>query len=162
MHALDQARLRALFVNVSQRERAAIPMPGIPDPDWANLEYLGWRDAKRPRAGYLVAEVDGEPVGIVLAQVEQPPRARPQCAWCDDVTLPNDVVGFSARRAGAAGKRGDSVGTLACARFECSVNVRRQPTIAYVGFDVHAAVERRIRSLAEHVEAFARAVRDGR
>ena len=82
-------------------------------------------------------------------------------SWCEDVTLPNDVVSFNARRAGAAGRKGDSISTLVCAAFECPVNVRTQPTARYVGFDVEAAMQRRIAALAEHVEGFARAVRDG-
>ncbi|WP_458416397.1 FBP domain-containing protein, partial [Pseudomonas aeruginosa] len=56
--------------------------------------------------------MDSVPVGLQLRQAEQPTRSRPQCSWCSDVTLPNDVVFFSARRTGRAGKAGNSVGTL--------------------------------------------------
>lgn len=161
MQPIDGALVRASFVNVSKKERTSIPMPDL-DLDWQHLEYLGWRDARRPRVGFVVAEVDGEHVGVALQQTEASARTRPQCSWCEDVTLPNDVVSFNARRAGAAGRKGDSISTLVCAAFECPVNVRTQPTARYVGFDVQAAMERRIAALAEHVEAFARAVRDGR
>ncbi|SDH63251.1 FBP domain-containing protein [Agrococcus jejuensis] len=161
MQPIDGALVRATFVNVSKKERANIPMPDL-DLDWSHLEYLGWRDPKRPRVGFVVAEVDGEPVGVALQRTEASSRTRPQCSWCEDVTLPNDVVSFNARRAGDAGRKGDSVSTLVCAAFECPVNVRTQPTARYVGFDVEAAMQRRIAALGEHVEAFVRAVRDGR
>lgn len=161
MQPIDGALVRASFVNVSKKERASIPMPDL-DLDWPHLEYLGWRDPKRPRVGFVIAEVDGEPVGVALQRTEASSRTRPQCSWCEDVTLPNDVVSFNARRAGDAGRKGDSVSTLVCAAFECPVNVRTQPTARYVGFDVEAAMLRRIAALGEHVEAFVRAVRDGR
>ncbi|WP_036314735.1 FBP domain-containing protein, partial [Microbacterium sp. B24] len=59
-------------------------------------------------------------------------------------------------------RRGDTVGTLACDRFQCNENVRRRPASAYIGFDVEAARATRIAALRENVEAFVRSVRDGR
>jgi hypothetical protein len=71
------------------------------------------------------------------------------------VQLPNDVVLLSTRRAGAAGRNGNTLGALVCENFECSANVRRRPALAYVGFDLEAERERRIASLQERVTAFA-------
>ncbi len=109
----------------------------------------------------MVAELDGEPVGILLRQADAKPRSRAQCSWCADVQLPNDVVQFSAKRAGNAGRNGNTVGTLVCANFECPVNVRRRAPLAYVGFDLEAEKQRRIVALREHVTNFVRNVRDG-
>ena len=155
MHALDEAQIRASFVNVSQRERAAVTLPALAAVEWDRLDYLGWRDAKQPLLGYAVIPVDDRLVGIALRQAEARPRARAQCSWCEDVTLPNDVVFFGAKRAGAAGRRGDTVGTLVCANFECSRNVRKPPPPAYLGFDIEAARQARVVSLGERVRAFA-------
>lgn len=161
MHALSVPALRASFVNVSTRERSAIVLPhDIGDADWDRLDYIGWRDAKAPLLGFVVAEIDGEPVGLQLRQAEQPTRTRPQCSWCADVTLPNDVVFFSARRAGRAGRSGNTVGTLVCAGFECSRNVRRLDPPAYLGHDAAAARDRRIAGLRAHVDAFFRDLRN--
>jgi hypothetical protein len=161
MHALSEAQIRASFINVSQRERAAIESPGdLASLDWDRLDVLGWRGSKAVLAGYVVGMVDGQPVGVLLRQTESRTRARPQCAWCEDVTLPNDVVFFGARRAGAAGRRGDSVGTLVCDQFQCSRNVRTPPPPAYLGFDIGAAIERRISNLRMNVEGFLRDIRD--
>ncbi|MCC2032782.1 FBP domain-containing protein [Microbacterium allomyrinae] len=162
MHAITEKDLRASFVNVSLRERSAISLPDLAAADWDRLDYLGWRDPKQPLAGFIVVPVDGAPVGILLRQTEQRVRARAQCAWCEDVTLPNDVVFFSARRAGQAGRNGNTVGTLVCEGFECSVNVRRPLPPAYLGFDVEAARQRRIEALRAHAEGFARDLRDSR
>ncbi|WP_460774381.1 FBP domain-containing protein [Microbacterium sp. GXF7504] len=161
MHALTEKDIRASFVNVSLRERNAVPMPPLEGLDWERLEFLGWRDDKQPLVGYLVVPVDGEPVGILLRQAEQRTRTRAQCSWCEDVTLPNDVVLFAAKRAGKAGRNGSVIGTLLCERFECPQNVRRSMPPAYIGFDVEAARQRRIDTLREHAERFARDVRDG-
>jgi len=161
MRPIDPARLRACFVNVSKREREAIPLPDLDAVDWEALDYLGWRDRKSPALGFVVIELDDQLVGVALRQAEAPTRTRPQCVWCEDVQLPNEVVFFSAKRAGAAGRKGDTVGTLACSGFECSANVRKRPTLAYVGFDLDAERRRRIDVLGENVRGFARKVLEG-
>lgn len=156
MHSLDAARIRASFANVSVRERKTITLPDLDAVRWDRIDFLGWRDPRLPLVGYVVAEIDGEPVGLLLKQSEATPRHRTQCSWCADVHLPNDVVLFSTRRAGAAGRRGDAVGTLVCAAFECNVNARRTPPVAYVGFDVEAARQARMAALRVNVERFVR------
>ena len=162
MNRFTEEQLRASFVNVSQRERKEITMPvGLDDLAWDRLDYLGWRDRKIPSLGYVVVELDDDLVGIQLRQAEGRLRSRAQCAWCEDVTLPNDVVAFNARRTGAAGRNGNTVGTLACSNFECSANVRKLPPMAYIGFDAEAAREQRILDLRVHVGNFVRNVRDG-
>lgn len=159
MHAFSESAIRDSFINASLRERQALQLPAPVDQiEWDRIDYLGWRDKKSPNLGYVVVDLDGEPVGLLLRQAEARPRARAQCSWCEDVQLPNDVVLFSTKRAGAAGRKGDTVGTLVCADFECSVNVRRRPTLAYVGFDIEAERQRRIAALREHVANFARNV----
>jgi hypothetical protein len=162
MRPFTDAEIRASFLNTSKRERSAILVPpALADSDWASLEFVGWRDPKQPLVGYVVVDLDDDPVGLLLRQTETRPIGRAQCAWCADVQLPNDVVMFSTKRAGDAGRRGDTVGTLVCEQFECNVNARRRPTSAYLGFDVEAARQRRIEMLRENVEAFARGIRDG-
>jgi len=161
MHPIPADRLRDALLNASKRERASILLPDVAATPWNRLDYLGWRDPKQPLLGAVVADVDGETVGVLLRQAERTPRSRAQCSWCEDVQLPNDVVFFSAKRTGEAGRRGDTVGILVCANFECSANVRRLPPLAYTGFDREAERQRRIDGLRDHVTAFIRAVRDG-
>lgn len=158
MRILDAAQLRASFVNVSVRERKAIPLPDLDEVAWEEIDVLGWRDPKLPLVAYAVAVVDDAPVGLLLRQAEQSPRRRTQCAWCQDVHLPNDVVMFSARRAGAAGRRGDTIGTYVCQNFECNVNARATPRMAYVGFDVEGARAARMAAFRGNVERFMREV----
>ena len=157
MHPLTDKQLRAAFVNASRKEVADLLLPAdFAILDWDSLDYLGWRNPKSPKRAYLlVPGGDGEPVGILLQRADARPAARAQCQWCADVQLPNDVVFYSARRAGAAGRNGDTVGTLLCEDFQCSTNVRRLPTLAYLGFDREAARQQRIEELRERSAAFA-------
>lgn len=159
MQPISERDLVASFVNVSVRERKAIPIPA--DVDWDKREFLGWRDPKLPQIGYVVVPTEEDHVGILLRASEQHARRRPMCAWCEDVTLPGDVVFFSAKRAGAAGRNLNTVGTLVCAGFDCNANVRKPPPLAYTGFDLEAATHQRIERLRTNVAAFARSVTAG-
>ncbi|MGH1548737.1 FBP domain-containing protein [Leifsonia poae] len=161
MIPLTESQIRSSFVNASQRERKELTLPDLAQLRFDDLDYLGWRDRRQPALGYVVAVVDGEPVGVLLRQADGRIRSRPQCSWCEDVHLPNDVVFFIAKRAGKAGRNGNTLGTLVCDHFQCSANVRKRPPTAYVGFDVEAARQQRIDALREHVDAFVRRVMDG-
>ncbi|GAA4425920.1 FBP domain-containing protein [Georgenia halophila] len=161
MNPLTENQIRASFVNASRREAGQAVLPALDALDWDRLEYLGWRDRKAPLAAYVVVEVDGEPVGVRLRSADaKTNRRRPNavCAWCEDIVATDDVSFYVARRCGAAGRRGDSVGTLICTDFVCSHNVRRRPTTAEAGTDVDAVreefVERRVTGLRERSARF--------
>lgn len=163
MRTLTDSQIRDSFLNASRSERKNMSLPADLDQlAWDDIDFLGWKDPKFPNIGYVVVDLDGEPVGLLLRQTETRARSRPQCSWCADVQLPNDVVLYAAKRAGDAGRRGDTVGTLICEHFECSRNVRRLPPSAYLGFDREAARDRRIEALRQHVQGFVRDIRDGR
>lgn len=155
MRPIDERAIRASFRNASRKEVSSLTLPAdFDDLDFESLEYLGWFDPKMPKRAYVIAEVDDEFVGILLQRTEQRTRARAQCSWCDDVTLRNDVQFFSARKAGAAGRNGDTIGTLICENFGSSANVRRLPPLAYEGYDRELARDLRMLRLREHVAAF--------
>lgn len=162
MLPLTEKTIRSSFINASLRERNNLTLPpDLGDLAWDRLDYLGWRDRKIPNLGYVIVELDDALVGILLRQGDGKLRTRPQCSWCEDVHLPNEVLLYSAKRVGPAGRNGNTIGTLVCANFECSANVRKRPPVAYIGFDVEAARQRRIAALREHVQNFVRDVRDG-
>lgn len=159
MLPLTEKTLRASFINASVRERQTLSLPhDFDELAWRELDFLAWRDRRIPSLGYVVIELAGQPTGVLLRQAEAKTRSRPQCSWCEDVQLPNDVVFYSAKRAGAAGRQGNTIGTLACAEFQCPTNVRKRPALAYVGFDVEAERQRRIQSLNQRVGSFVRSV----
>ena len=99
MIALTEDDIRSSFVNASRRERTGATLPAeLASTDWDGLDYLGWRDPKLPLLGYVVAELESEPVGILLRQAQSTPRGRAQCSWCEDVQLPSPVTFFGAKR----------------------------------------------------------------
>ncbi|KQZ24277.1 FBP domain-containing protein [Microbacterium sp. Root553] len=160
MRPIDERTLRASFLNASRKEVSDLTLPpGFADLDVEKLDYLGWVDPKLPRRSYVVAWVDDVVTGVILQRAEQRVLARAQCSWCEDVTLRNDVQLYVARKAGPAGRKGDTIGTLLCAEFGCSQNVRMLPPLAYEGYDRELAREMRILRLQEHVGSFIAAVR---
>src|SRR5438445_12646567 len=137
MESLTPEEIRDSFVNCSRTEAARLPLPpGMHEVDWSRREYLGWRDTRIPQRGYIVVPTRDGPVGIVLRASDASMRsnAPSMCGWCQDVHLTHDVYLYVARRAGAAGRNGDTVGTMLCRGFECSENVGRPPTPSSVGF----------------------------
>ncbi|MBO9624939.1 MAG: FBP domain-containing protein [Microbacterium sp.] len=159
MRPIDERAIRASFINASRKEVSDLTLPAeFADTDFEKLDFLGWTDPKSPRRAYVVSWRDDELVGVLLQRSEQRVLARAQCSWCEDVTLRNDVQLYVARKAGPAGRKGDTVGTLICAEFGCSRNVRILPPLAYQGYDREFARDVRILKLQEHVAAFLGAV----
>lgn len=161
MLPMTEPDLRESFINASRRERTELTLPDdFGALDWGSLDFLGWRDAKLPAVGYVVGVSAGRLVGVMLREVNGRTRSRPQCSWCEDVLLPNDVVYFNAKRAGKAGRNGNTVSTLVCAGFECSANARRLPPLPYPGFDLESGRQRRIVELRGNFENFVQRIND--
>ena len=164
MKPLTDNEIRASFVNASRREARQASLPADLESlgaHWEKLDYLGWVDRSNPQRAYAVIPVDDEPVGLLLRASERTGRASTMCAWCEDVFATSDVRLFVARRAGASGRDGNSLGTLAHADFSCSAHVRRLPNGMEGGLDPLALVDRRVEELRSRSSAFARRVRDG-
>lgn len=157
MLPITEKALRASFVNASRKEVSDLSLPtDFDELVWDELDFLGWRDPKIGRRAYaIVPTLEGELVGVLFKQAEASPRSRAQCSWCQDVKLPNDVVFYSAKRSGKAGRNGNTVGTLVCQDFQCSRNVRRLPPPAYEGYDVEAARLTRMDDLRLRAASFA-------
>lgn len=162
MKPLTENEIRASFVNASKREAGQAALPDLSGLDWERLDYLGWRDSKRP-LGYAVVLVDDEPRGIILRAAPPPTalagrRRSAICAWCEDPLETQDVSLWVAKRSGAEGRKGDTVGTLICTEFVCSANVRRKPTFAELGSNDPDAreqfIERRAAGLRDRSARF--------
>lgn len=125
MRALTEPEVRAAFVNADEDDLRIMRMPhDFVIIDWDYRDFVAWRDPAAARRGYVLAEHEGEVVGVVLHSSD-PGRARAgMCNICQTMQPGNQVTLFSARRAGEAGRRGDSVGTYICADLSCHDNVR--------------------------------------
>ncbi|NNG41005.1 FBP domain-containing protein [Flexivirga sp. ID2601S] len=166
MKPLTENEIRASFVNASKREAREASVPDLSAVSWDDLDFLGWRDAKRERDAYVVVELGDDVVGLRLTTAApKGPRRKAVCAWCQDVVVEDDVSLYVARRTGAAGKRGNTIGTMICSDFGCSANVRRQPALTEVVSDNDADrawfVQQRVAGLQERAARFARSVLRG-
>lgn len=160
MISLTEQQIRASFVNASRREAAQAALPDLAALAWNELDYLGWRDRKAPLSAYVVLELDGEPTGVLLRASSRPDhllRRKALCAWCQDLSSVNATL-YVARRAGASGRAGNTLGTLLCEDFSCSHNVRRPPTSTEAGTGVEEVreliVQERISGLRERAARF--------
>ncbi|EGD57131.1 FBP domain-containing protein [Gordonia neofelifaecis] len=122
--------------------------------DFDRLEYYGWRDRKIPRRAYVVVEHDDELVALILNRAEAKPSRRTMCAWCRDVELTEEAVMYTARRTGANGRRGDTIGTLICSGFNCSKHARKLPPAYHKGTDLDAIRAEQVAELRRRVGSF--------
>ncbi|MEU2348930.1 FBP domain-containing protein [Modestobacter sp. NPDC049651] len=164
MNPLTDKQIRASFVNASRRETTDATLPDLTELDWDRLDYLGWTDRRAPLAAYVVLELDGAPTGVLLRASAAPASGRRRtalCTWCQDVTTVRASL-YVARRGGAAGREGNSLGILVCEDFSCSANARRRPTAVEAGSAVDevrdALVADRIAGLRERSAAFVQQV----
>ncbi|GAA5159282.1 FBP domain-containing protein [Ornithinimicrobium tianjinense] len=130
MQPLTEQQIRRSFVNASKGEATRASIPDLDTIDWDALDYLGWTDAKRPGLSHVVLHLDDAVRGIFLRAAGSGGQMSRQaiCVWCEDIKATDNVRMVIAPLAGQAGRRGGTIGTLACADFACSANARRAPT----------------------------------
>lgn len=162
MRPLTEDLIRSCFVNATKGEAKRAALPDLASVAWEETDYLGWQDARKPLLHYVVLEVDDEPIGLLLRGTGRPPSRSMLCAWCEDVVDGVEAASYVAPVAGAAGRRGNSIGTAVCADFGCSRHVRRAPAAFEVRTTDPALLaahrEQRIAGLRERSARFARAV----
>lgn len=157
MQPLVETDIRSSLGNASATEIEQISLPvRFFITEWAPLDAFAWRDPRIPGRGYLITELEGVPAGVVLRAAERT-GSHHRAAICDlcHTQQPGDQVEmFSARRAGAAGERGDSIGTYICADLACQETVRlgRPPAPSEVQPSAHEL--ERIEGLARRTRAF--------
>ncbi|MEV0278318.1 FBP domain-containing protein [Streptomyces sp. NPDC050610] len=131
MRAVSEQDIRASFVNCSKGEAKRLAVPrDLDERRWEDLDFLGWRDPGAPDRGYLVAERGGELVGVTLraSAGRRGLLHRGMCSLCL-TTHPGDGVSLmAARKAGPAGRQGDSVGEYICSDLACSLYIRGKKT----------------------------------
>lgn len=166
MHALTEQQVRRSFLNCSQGEAKGLTLPkDFAELDWESLELLGWRDPKAPLRGYLVVDTgDGDgvrPVGIAVraAESRMSVRTTAMCLLCQTTRSGDAVSLFTARRTGAAGRNGNTVGTYICADLACAQRVREEIPPWLQERDPDEVVAERAADLRERVQGFVEAVR---
>ena len=155
MRALTEADVRASFVNADADDLRVMEMPhDFMLVDWDYLDFFAWRDPAAHRRGYVLIQQETEVRGIVL-RVSEPGRARSSmCNICHTMQPGTQVSLFSARRAGDAGARGDSIGTYMCADLSCHENVRLAHPLAPNEVRAAGQVDFRLDGTRRRMEAF--------
>ena len=160
MRALTENEVRDAFINATPDELRVIAMPhDFVLTDWDHLDFFAWRDPRTRGRGYVIAERDGEPTGVVLRAAEGQSRARSaMCNLCHTMQPGDQVSLFTARKAGAAGEQGDTVGTYMCVDLSCHETVRLAAPLA--ASEIRASVDRKIDGTKRRTEEFVDRVRE--
>jgi len=125
MKPASEPELRASFVNCSKGEAKRLPLPrDLTERRWGDLDFLGWLEPGAPERAYLVAERDGEFVGLVMRSAVATAHRPTMCAFCMTTHPGQGVALLTARKAGPSGREGNSVGTYICSDLACSLYVR--------------------------------------
>ncbi|MER7245670.1 FBP domain-containing protein [Kribbella sp. NPDC000426] len=127
MEPLSGDEIRRSFVNSTKSQVKAIALPSrFTELHWESLDFLGWRDAKAPNRGYLVVRREGGVTGIAVSTQNSGAvrRFAGLCDLCNTAHHVSDVALFAARRAGSAGREGNTVGMYICADLACSLYIR--------------------------------------
>ncbi|MBN0042691.1 FBP domain-containing protein [Streptomyces actuosus] len=158
MRPLTERDIRSSFVNCSQGEAKRLAVPrDLAERPWADLDFLGWRDPGAPDRSYLVAERGDRLVGVTM---RFPPAQRgflqrSLCSLCLTAHPRGGVSLMTARKAGAAGREGNSAGLYMCTDLACSLYIRgkRLPDTAQ-RFEESLTPEEQIARMRGHLFAF--------
>jgi len=158
MRPLSERDIRNSFVNCSKGEAKRLAIPrDLAERPWDDLDFLGWRDPGAPDRSCLVTERTGRLTGVTL---RFPSRQRgflhrSMCSVCLTTHPGNGVSLMTARKAGAAGREGNSVGIYMCADLACSLYVRGKKQLdSGSRIEESLTLEEQIARATGHLSAF--------
>lgn len=127
MRSLTEQDVRNSFINCSKGEAKRLAVPrDLGELPWGDLDFLGWRDPGAPDRSYLVVEREERLVGVAMRF--QPAQRgflhRSMCSLCLTTHPRGGVSLMTARKAGPAGREGNSVGAYMCTDLACSLYLR--------------------------------------
>ncbi len=155
-------RIRRAIANTTKGEAARLTFPAwVRDLDLDDIvDVLGWRDPKAPGRGILLVPGPDGVVGVALRAGERAVGKSAMCALCRTTHAPGRVELLVARRGGAAGRGGDTVGTYVCGDLACAQHVRVERATAALRPDPGTTVDERRAGLRERARRFVTAVLD--
>ncbi|GAA0490014.1 FBP domain-containing protein [Streptomyces stramineus] len=158
MKAVTEQDIRASFINCSKGEAKRLAVPrDLAEQPWDDLDFLGWRDPSAPDRTYIVTERDGRLVGVALRFPAQQRGFlhRSMCSLCLTTHPGNGVSLMTARKAGQAGRQGNSAGAYICTDLACSLYVRGKKSPEPGGrFKESLSVEEQIERTRGKLHAF--------
>lgn len=158
MRSLTEHDIRNSFVNCSKGEAKRLTVPrDLDQRPWDDLDFLGWRDPGAPDRSYLVTEREGRPVGVSLRfpSSRRGLLHRSMCSLCLTTHPGGGVSLMTARRAGAAGREGNSVGVYMCTDLACSLYLRGKKALESGSrFEESLTLEEQIARATGNLSAF--------
>ncbi|MEV2228580.1 FBP domain-containing protein [Streptomyces phaeochromogenes] len=158
MRPLSEQDIRNSFVNCSKGEAKRLALPrDLAEQPWEDLDFLGWRDPGAPDRSYLVTERAGRLTGVTLRFPSQQRGFlhRSMCSVCLTTHPGNGVSLMTARKAGSAGREGNSVGIYMCADLACSLYVRGKKQLdSGSRIEESLTLEEQIARATGHLSAF--------
>ncbi|GGV64515.1 FBP domain-containing protein [Streptomyces griseoloalbus] len=158
MRALTEQDIRTSFINCSKGEAKRLAIPrDLGEQPWDDLDFLGWRDPGAPDRSYLVTERQDRLVGVAMRF--QPAQRgflhRSMCSLCLTTHPRGGVSLMTARKAGTAGREGNSVGAYMCTDLACSLYLRgRKVPETGARFEESLTLEEQIARTRRHLFAF--------
>ncbi|MFS4105338.1 FBP domain-containing protein [Streptomyces sp. PD-S100-1] len=158
MRPLTEQDIRTSFVNCSKGEAKRLAVPrDLDERPWDDLDFLGWRDPGAPDRSHLVTEREGRLVGVAL-RFQSAQRGflhRSMCSLCLTTHPGGGVSLMTARKAGTAGREGNSVGLYMCTDLACSLYVRgRKVPETGVRFEESLTLTEQIDRMRANLAAF--------
>jgi hypothetical protein len=149
--------IRSSLVNCSKGEAQRAVLPDLDKAPWSELDFLGWPDPSGSQRAYLVVVRDSGPVGLLLRQSSGVGAVgSAMCQICITAHSGGSVALTVARKAGAAGRKGDSTGIYICRDLACSLYVRGKKVSGAASLretlPLEATVERLRRNLDQFVD----------
>ncbi|MEV6741627.1 FBP domain-containing protein [Streptomyces sp. NPDC051104] len=158
MRSLTEQDIRNSFINCSKGEAKRLAIPrDLGERPWDDLDFLGWRDPGAPDRSHLVVERADRLVGVALRfpSSQRGFLHRSMCSLCLTTHPGNGVSLMTARKAGAAGRDGNSVGVYMCTDLACSLYVRGKKVPEAGGrFQESLTAEEQIARMMANLSAF--------
>ncbi|MGW0611613.1 FBP domain-containing protein [Streptomyces sp. NPDC002788] len=158
MRALTEQDIRDSFINCSKGEAKRLAVPrDLAERPWDDLDFLGWRDPGAPDRSYLVTERGGRLVGLAMRfqTAQRGFSHRSMCSLCLTTHPRGGVSLMTARKAGAAGREGNSVGAYMCTDLACSLYLRgKKVPETGARFEESLTLEEQIGRTMGHLTAF--------
>lgn len=152
MEPLTEAEIRRSFLNCSKGEATRVKLPAdFGDTPWADLDFFGWIDPSAPQRAAVAVPGPGGVRTLMLRRADRAGGSggasrSSMCQVCLTSHAAGGVSLFTAARAGAAGRNGNSIGEYLCSDLACSLYLRgkRQPRMRLVKYEETLSLDEKI------------------
>jgi hypothetical protein len=162
MEPISEAEIRRSFLNCSKGEATRVKLPadfaGTP---WADLDFFGWIDPGAPQRAAIAVPGPGGLRTLMLRRAERASATGSatrsgMCQVCLTSHASGGVSLFAAALAGAAGRKGNSVGEYLCSDLACSLYLRgkRQPRMRLVKYEETLSLDEKIERATTKLGSF--------